>query len=666
MKSIKGKLIVSVFLLLVIVLSVVYFLVSHQAQRQTEQVLINQSKVAVAEMSRAIENHMLQYEKALYLLTEHPSVIGFMETQYGGGNESDLDEGIEQAFNEYMGQLTDADLMYFGFENKFTKFVPHTEIPNFNPTSRLWYQTAIQDPDQVHWSYPYIDAATGEHVITASKAMKRNQIIVGVIGVDIGLRNITERVSTSDFGFDGYPFLFDSRNGAMVHPSRQYDDKRLVDLSYMEAIFDVNKAEGVGYYHENDNQMIGVFTEVPHYGWTVGAAFNEASIVGSFDQAKRIIVLIFLVAVVLMIAILWFLISGIVSPIPKIREAMNKVAVGELNTKIEVKAQDEFGQLAYNFNEMTEKVRNAFTVVHRSVDKVRFSAEGLSASAEETNAVSEQIAGAIDDIASGATTSATNSDDAMKTIHYLDHQLINIQEKTDMMAKIAEDAEEANQNGISQVDQLQHSFDDWKLNLQSMADVVSDLESKFGAIGVVMEAITRISAQTNLLALNASIEAARAGEQGKGFAVVADEVRKLAEQSARATEEVKATIQELQNGSHQVSVQMRETGETFQTQGKVVQATQETFSNISDMMHSLKQSINAVYVEVNHIVEQKEIALEPIKTLAATAEETAAASEEISASSNEQLSAIRQVAEAADALSNLSDELYTTINHFKL
>src|SRR5690606_38658283 len=122
-------------------------------------------------------------EKALYLLTTNPAVTEFIETQYGEEDEVVLTRAIETAFADYIEQLPATDLLYFGFANKYTKFVPHLEIPGFDPTSRVWYTEASAQPDKVVWSDPYVDAASGGYVITASKAMHRNNSLVGVIGV---------------------------------------------------------------------------------------------------------------------------------------------------------------------------------------------------------------------------------------------------------------------------------------------------------------------------------------------------------------------------------------------------------------------------------------------------------------------------------------------------
>ena len=67
----------------------------------------------------------------------------------------------------------------------------------------------------------------------------------------------------------------------------------------------------------------------------------------------------------------------------------------------------------------------------------------------------------------------------------------------------------------------------------------------------MVQLIENIAGQTNLLALNATIEAARAGDAGKGFAVVASEVKSLATQTAKATEEIRAQISEIQGSTEQ-------------------------------------------------------------------------------------------------------------------
>ncbi len=78
---------------------------------------------------------------------------------------------------------------------------------------------------------------------------------------------------------------------------------------------------------------------------------------------------------------------------------------------------------------------------------------------------------------------------------------------------------------------------------------MQDLSNSAEKIGKVVDLIRNIAGQTNLLALNATIEAARAGDAGKGFAVVAAEVKDLAEQTASATAEIEAQIEEIQGNT---------------------------------------------------------------------------------------------------------------------
>ncbi|MEK5037531.1 methyl-accepting chemotaxis protein [Sporosarcina sp. FSL K6-3457] len=665
MKSIRIKLVFGVFLVFLLAVFLIYFLVSAQMEKNATDNISRTSESTVEEMGQSIHNFLMQYEYGLKMLIDNRATTDFFKTKGDIYKTAMFDKGIEDALGIYQSNLKETAAIFIGFENKYTKHVGDVRLPrDYDPTSSQWYQMAKANSEEIIWTDPYIDSFTGEYVITVAKAVVLNGEFAGAVGVDLSLTSIANRISATDPGYNGYQFIYDAAGVAIVHPTNQGESS--IEQPYVAEMYADGITEGWAEFEEEGTSKVSVFRRLEGFDWKIGTVYEVNAIKDSVKDAQNTLLAISLLTIIIVGAVLWSLITRMIKPLYIVQKAMDSVAEGDLTAYADVKSKDEFGRLANNFNAMASKVRDIMTVVNGSVDEVRLSAEGLSASAEETNAVSEQMTGAIIDIASGATKSAHDAEKVTQTVDLLGNQIMGIHEKVGVMTGIATEAEQVNREGSTQVNQLQFSFAGSKTTLRSMADVVGELETKVGAIGVVMQTITEISTQTNLLALNASIEAARAGEHGKGFAVVADEVRKLAEQSARATQEVAATVLELQEGSRQVSTQMKETGEIFSEQEKVVQGTQRTFSNISNLMNKLELSISSVYDEVNRVVTHKETVVQTIETMAATAEETAAASEEISASTDEQLRAIREVAVAADTLSGLSDDLHNAINQFKI
>ncbi len=379
---------------------------------------------------------------------------------------------------------------------------------------------------------------------------------------------------------------------------------------------------------------------------------NEIASVGKTSAMMQIFTGLGISAVA--IFLLWYTAGGVSAPIRTTVNMLKDIAEGEgdLTKRLEVKGEDEVGEMARWFNVFMDKLQHLIKQIVLDADSLNSSSTSLSSIAIEMTTAAESMSERSRTVAAGSEEMSMNMSSVASAC----------EEAATNVNMVAASTEEMT---ITIRDIAQRS-DESRTISGSAVKKGSDVSDKLGQLGAgaqeiskVTEVISEISEQINLLALNATIEAARAGEAGKGFAVVATEIKELAKQTAQATQMVRDQIGSIQESTTGTVAEVNDILNIIKDASDIVSSitnemegqakvTQEIADNISQTSQGIQ--------EVNLNVSQGSVVIGSI-----TSEIT-----EVNQSVQEVSSSITQVSKKAEELSQLSNKLQDIVGQFKV
>ncbi|WP_058308049.1 methyl-accepting chemotaxis protein [Gracilibacillus massiliensis] len=474
----------------------------------------------------------------------------------------------------------------------------------------------------------------------------------------------------------GYMLAYDQELVLQLHPTKiggaPADDQNRNNRSRMvEAGTSEDSSQRFVQY--NDQQPDGSYRDKTAYmrhfepwNWTIGIAVFQ----DEFYEGLRILQYVIIgitISIILISSILFYFVTRKkLSLLREVAKYATDISNGHIAVTDLKESKDEIGVLASAFNKMSTELRNLVTNVRSSSDHLLDAATDLSAISEETSASSEEVGNAMNEISKGTQEQANDLEDIYQRVEILTEAINRMNQQTDKVDQLAKNTEDISKEGMEIVEKLNHSNQRSVHTANDISEDIGQLSQQVQNITTVMDTIEHVAEETNLLALNASIEAARAGEHGKGFAVVADEIRKLAEQSKRATHEVQGVISTIVSETEKTVKTVEDNRISSESLNVDVKETEAKFKGMEHSVQEIVSAMNKVRTDIDQITSEAEKMNENVESVSSVSQQTAASVEEITSSLDEQINAIGNVAESAETLTKLNQDLSELLKKYKL
>ena len=430
--------------------------------------------------------------------------------------------------------------------------------------------------------------------------------------------------------------------------------------------------------------------------WAIISEVAQEEVDKPVMQLLRIIGVLAFLAAVAIIFVSLRVAGGVTKQTDEIMQGIAKVEKGEYGEQVKVTSEDELGQMAGSFNQMTTTIQDLIESRQQEHDELQDSiirlleeitelADGdlsiratvtedvigtladslnlmleelgtafvrIKQTAEQVGSTANVLSESTGELAGQNNNQSSMLNEAVEEINLLTSAIREAAEQANQSASFSRESSQVAAEGAQAVRETSQSMEAIRGNVQNTARSIKRLGESSQEISDFARTINEISDRTSILALNASIQAAAAGEEGRGFAVVAEEIQRLAERAAVSTRQIETLIKNIL--------------------GEITEAGVSMDSSIQEVVHGTTLSQNAL-ARLDEITERSTEVFELIQGVASASQQQADTTAILATSMGEIGSISLETAEEAmgasvsmQEMAVMGDDMLQAVASFKL